>query len=164
MWRSCCCGGLNSTKFCSRFSCERQCEFFRKFLLLYNLTLLYRPISARQVWHLDVFFSAIVSSAIGLVWSRGSLTASRKIHDTLLENVIKAPIGFFDNTPLGRIMGRCEWWVRARVSTTTVVRICLVLWSLLLRRKVASRPFDGGTVTRMSPDLHVHDTWQCHMV
>ena len=64
--------------------------------------------SALQASHLDLLFSAVVSSAIGLVWWRGSLTASRKIHDALLENVIKAQMLFFDKTPLGRIMGRCE--------------------------------------------------------
>ena len=58
--------------------------------------------------HLNLLFAAIVSSAIGLVWSHGWLTASRKIHDALLENVIKAQMLFFDKTPLGRIMGRCE--------------------------------------------------------
>ena len=58
--------------------------------------------------YLNVSFSAVASSAIGLVWSHGSLTASRQIHDALLENVIKAPMFFFDKTPLGRIMGRCE--------------------------------------------------------
>ncbi|CAM9832205.1 unnamed protein product, partial [Heterosigma akashiwo] len=36
----------------------------------------------------------------------GSLTASQRIHDTMANRVLRAPCGWFESTPLGRIVNR----------------------------------------------------------
>ena len=36
----------------------------------------------------------------------GSLVASKKMHEDMLENVLHMPIRFFENTPVGRIVNR----------------------------------------------------------
>ena len=35
-----------------------------------------------------------------------TLAGSRKLHRVLLDRVLKSPMGFFDTTPLGRIVNR----------------------------------------------------------
>eukprot|EP00128_Syssomonas_multiformis_P009734 Colp12_sorted_trinity150504_noHs@29356 len=42
----------------------------------------------------------------GLVQGTGSLRASRATHDALVARIIRAPVAFFDRTPLGRIVNR----------------------------------------------------------
>ena len=36
----------------------------------------------------------------------GNVVAGRKLHHTMLSNIIAGPMDFFDTTPLGRIMNR----------------------------------------------------------
>ena len=41
-----------------------------------------------------------------LIITTGSIRASISLHNTLLENILKAPMSFFDTSPLGRIVNR----------------------------------------------------------
>ena len=41
-----------------------------------------------------------------LIITTGSVGASMRIHNNLLENILKAPMSFFDTSPLGRIVNR----------------------------------------------------------
>jgi ABC-type multidrug transport system fused ATPase/permease subunit len=41
-----------------------------------------------------------------IVMALGSLRASRKMHDSMLENILQSPMSFFDTTPVGRINNR----------------------------------------------------------
>lgn len=36
----------------------------------------------------------------------GAVSAAKKLHVSLLHNVLKSPLGFFDTTPLGRVINR----------------------------------------------------------
>ena len=37
----------------------------------------------------------------------GSIRASRRLHNALVSHVLRAPMAFFDATPLGRLTNRC---------------------------------------------------------
>lgn len=50
----------------------------------------------------QILFFGLVAFTIGLT----SLWASRFFHRTLLQSLLRAPMAFFDSTPLGRIMNR----------------------------------------------------------
>ena len=65
----------------------------------------------------DVWYYLGVYALLGVIYTllsflreiivfAGSLKASRRIHQALLSNVMRARIRFFDSTPLGRIMNR----------------------------------------------------------
>eukprot|EP01134_Creolimax_fragrantissima_P008215 CFRG8215T1 len=43
---------------------------------------------------------------VAFVCAFGSITASQKLHDTMLHNIMRCPMSFFDTTPLGRIVNR----------------------------------------------------------
>ncbi|OQR74305.1 multidrug resistance-associated protein 1-like [Tropilaelaps mercedesae] len=47
-------------------------------------------------------FSFIGTAAL----ASGTITAARKLHNVMLRSVIKAPMSFFDTTPLGRLLNR----------------------------------------------------------
>ncbi|CAG8562619.1 uncharacterized protein OCT59_007764 [Rhizophagus irregularis] len=52
------------------------------------------------------FLIALFGSIRSYYMSMGSLVASRKLHEAILEKVMKAKIRFFDTTPIGRILNR----------------------------------------------------------
>ncbi|KAJ2743758.1 hypothetical protein GGI20_003515 [Coemansia sp. BCRC 34301] len=66
----------------------------------------------------SVFYYLLIYGAIGLLgaamsslqsfllWTRCSIQASKKVHESMLRGVLRSPMSFFDVTPLGRILNR----------------------------------------------------------
>ena len=51
-------------------------------------------------------FSVLTTALLGLVTKLGCWRSSRILHEQLLYTVLRAPMAFFDTTPLGRIINR----------------------------------------------------------
>ena len=49
---------------------------------------------------------AVSNFSLGLCFAKGAITGARKIHQTAFSRVLRAPLSYFDTTPLGRIMNR----------------------------------------------------------
>ena len=69
------------------------------------------PHKKRVMWPWDDVIVFLVSLAAALFMITvgvlfGTITASRSMHRTLLTNMLRTPMSFFDTTPLGRIINR----------------------------------------------------------
>nr|KAJ3413496.1 hypothetical protein HK105_002059 [Polyrhizophydium stewartii] len=51
-------------------------------------------------------FSAITNFIYGVFFAFKGTRAGRVLHESALKNIFRAPVGFFDTTPLGRIINR----------------------------------------------------------
>ena len=49
---------------------------------------------------------AVFILAASLAMVTGGIYASRKLHDGMLENILRSPMAFFETTPLGRVLNR----------------------------------------------------------
>ncbi|KAG1678459.1 Multidrug resistance-associated protein 1 [Nymphon striatum] len=74
-----------------------------------------------------IFFIGILTFTVG------STNAARKIHNIMLERVMRAPMSFFDTTPMGRIINRFSRDVNT-MDTTLIVEIealTFTIWRVL---------------------------------
>lgn len=53
-----------------------------------------------------VFAQTFVVWFLSYCFAKGSVTGAKKLHEKALERVLKAPISFFETTPVGRILNR----------------------------------------------------------
>ncbi|KAF7725515.1 hypothetical protein EC973_009545 [Apophysomyces ossiformis] len=67
--------------------------------------------SIDNAWYVGIYFligltALLMTTLRQLTLFMGSLRASRRIHNQLLERILRARVRFFDSTPLGRILNR----------------------------------------------------------
>ena len=95
-----------------------------------------------------VVASIVVYAFQRIVVAFTSVRASRVLHETLLKNVLRLPMSFYDTTPLGRILNRFSQdiynvdeviprtmgWVYATFfrCLSTIVLVCTVTPSFML--------------------------------
>ena len=58
------------------------------------------------IYALIGFIALLATTARSLIIYYGSIRASRRLHEKLLQKILRAKIRFFDSTPLGRILNR----------------------------------------------------------
>ncbi len=85
----------------------------------------------------------LVGMASQLLWLERGLAVGRDLHNLMLKNLLKAPIRFFDSTPVGRILQRfsrdiesvdvyLQWSFEAFIRSILQVLVALVLILVVL--------------------------------
>ena len=59
-----------------------------------------------RIYFLIALVEALMTMGRDAVISIGSLRAATRLHNRMLEAIIKCPMHFFDSTPLGRVLNR----------------------------------------------------------
>jgi ABC-type multidrug transport system fused ATPase/permease subunit len=73
--------------------------------------------------------------------TRLSIRASRKLHDTLLDSVMAAPMSFFHTTPQGRVLNRFSNDV-GTIDESLFESLCDVFRQV--RKHLSKQPFSCG--------------------
>ncbi|KAJ2714070.1 hypothetical protein H4R19_001923, partial [Coemansia spiralis] len=98
----------------------------------------------------SVFYYLFIYGALGLLaalmlalqslvlWTRCSIAASTEVHQNMLVGIMRAPVAFFDTTPMGRILNRfssdvsnCDMGLPASISEL-MTTISVVITSVLV--------------------------------
>ncbi len=93
-------------------------------------------ILTKKLHTLPLFPTAITSILADICPMLGTLYAAIKLHNSLLNGIIRAPVLFFDTTPLGRILARFSKDVEELDNDLPMVVVdgvyCLLEVSLLI--------------------------------
>merc|ERR1712157_201513 len=69
------------------------------------------PGSHEAVWYLNIYAAFGLCGVLGLtlralIMAVHRLRASRRLHADLTNSILRAPVAFFDVTPIGRVLNR----------------------------------------------------------
>ncbi len=77
------------------------------------------------------FVVALLTFVRSVIVARFGLTASLGLHNTLLTRILKAPMSFFDTTPIGRIISRFSGDLNT-IDTELIQFLDFVIWCALM--------------------------------
>merc|ERR1711871_1141551 len=77
------------------------------------------------------FLVAVLTFARSVIVARFGLTASFGLHNTLLSRILRAPMSFFDTTPIGRIISRFSGDLNT-IDTELIQFLDFVIWCALM--------------------------------
>ncbi|CDH48321.1 atp-dependent bile acid permease [Lichtheimia corymbifera JMRC:FSU:9682] len=82
------------------------------------------------IYALIGFLALLATTARSLIIYYGSIRASRRLHEKLLQKILRAKIRFFDSTPLGRILNRFSTDMEA-IDQEVSPMVAFVLFSIV---------------------------------
>nr|CAD7444835.1 unnamed protein product [Timema bartmani] len=106
------------------------------------------------------FFGVLITVfLLTLSLSLGALKAAKILHETLITNMMKIPVSFFDVTPIGRILNRFSKDVD---TLDNVLPNCLRSWVTCLYGSLFDTTPIGRILVRFSSDIGVLDSTLPH--
>nr|CAD7400512.1 unnamed protein product [Timema poppensis] len=117
--------------------------------------------SSLRAWTSCFFGVLITVFLLTLSLSLGALKAAKILHDTLITNVMKIPVSFFDVTPIGRILNRFSKDVD---TLDNVLPNCLRSWVTCLYGSLFDTTPIGRVLVRFSSDIGVLDSALPHVL
>ena len=118
-------------------------------LALWSTDALRAPLGLYVALFLGTAGASLLATTLSAVfWARGGLASARALHGGMMARLLRAPMAFFDATPLGRVLNRCTADVAvldkdlpgavssaltllARIGATLVVQAVILPWTLL---------------------------------
>nr|CAD7403901.1 unnamed protein product [Timema cristinae] len=117
--------------------------------------------SSLRAWTSCFFGVLITVFLLTLSLSLGALKAAKILHETLIMNVMKIPVSFFDVTPIGRILNRFSKDVD---TLDNVLPNCLRSWVACLYGSLFDTTPIRRILVRFSSDIGVLDSTLPHVL
>nr|CAD7573697.1 unnamed protein product [Timema californicum] len=117
--------------------------------------------SSLRAWTSCFFGVLITVFLLTLSLSLGALKAAKILHETLITNVMKIPVSFFDVTPIGRILNRFSKDVD---TLDNVLPNCLRSWVTCLYGSLFDTTPIGRVLVRFSSDVGILDSALPHVL
>nr|CAD7258793.1 unnamed protein product [Timema shepardi] len=135
--------------------------------------------SSLRAWTSCFFGVLITVFLLTLSLSLGALKAAKILHETLITNVMKIPVSFFDVTPIGRILNRfskdvdtldnvlpncLRSWVTCGLNAATALHAQLLMNLMHLPQSLFNTTPIGRVLVRFSSDVGILDSALPHVL